>query len=95
MISIEPDQYVTVTSSTKKYLVATVVKRVDKMLFDVINKSIAGGQYLDFIDAGAGIYGRRYGINGGGIEFTILTNELAPFKEAINIAAGTAEKIPA
>ncbi|MBP7903600.1 MAG: BMP family ABC transporter substrate-binding protein, partial [Candidatus Planktophila sp.] len=36
LIAIEPDQYVTVTSSTKKYLYATVVKHVDKAIYDVI-----------------------------------------------------------
>ena len=95
LINIEPDQYITVTSATKKFLIASVVKRVDKAIFDVIALSTAKKQYLDILDADAGIYGRRYGITGGGIEFTIRSKELAALSDAINIAAATAEKIPA
>jgi basic membrane protein A and related proteins len=95
LINIEPDQYITVTSATKKFLIASVIKRVDKAIFDVIALSTAKKQYLDILDADAGIYGRRYGITGGGIEFTIRSKDLAALSDAINIAAATAEKIPA
>jgi len=95
LINIEPDQYITVTSATKKFLIASVIKRVDKAIFDVIALSTAKKQYLDILDADAGIYGRRYGITGGGIEFTIRSKGLAALSDAINIAAATAEKIPA
>lgn len=95
LINVEPDQYITVTSSTKKFLFASVVKRVDKAIFDIIALSTAKKQYLDILDADAGIYGRRYGITGGGIEFTIRSNELLAKSGSINIAAATAEKIPA
>ncbi len=95
LINIEPDQYITVTSATKKFLIATVVKRVDKAIYDVISLSTAKKQHLDILDAEAGIYGRRYGITGGGIEFTIRSQALAQLSGAINVAAATAEKIPA
>jgi basic membrane protein A len=95
LINIEPDQYITVTSATKKFLIASVVKRVDKAIFDVIALSLAKKQYLDILDADAGIYGRRYGITGGGIEFTIRSKELASLSNSINVAAAIAEKIPA
>lgn len=95
LINIEPDQYITVTSATKKYLIASVVKRVDKAMFDVISLAQANKQYLDILDSDAGIYGRRYGITGGGIEFTIRSGALMSLSEAINVAAATAEKIPA
>ena len=95
LISMEPDQYLSVTSSTKKFLLATVIKRVDKALYDVIALSVAKKQYLDILDENAGIYGRRYGITGGGIELSIRSKNLARFSDAINEAAATAEKIPA
>jgi len=95
LINVEPDQYITVTNATKKFLLASVVKRVDKAIFDIIALSTAKKQYLDILDADAGIYGRRYGITGGGIEFTIRSNELLAKSGSINIAAATAEKIPA
>ena len=95
LINIEPDQYITVTSATKKLLIASVVKRVDKAIYDVIALSVAKKQYLDILDADAGIYGRSCGITGGGIEFTVRSKELANVSDLINVAAATAEKIPA
>jgi basic membrane protein A len=95
LINIEPDQYLAVTSQTKKYLAATVVKRVDKAIVDIISKSLSGDQFLDYLDLDAGLFGSRYGINGGGIEFTVRSKELLAKSDAINIAAAKAEKITA
>jgi basic membrane protein A len=95
LINVEPDQYITVTRTTKKYLIASVVKRVDMAIFDIIALSKAQKQYLDILDGDAGIYGRRYGITGGGIEFTVRSKELEALSGSINIAAATAEKISA
>jgi basic membrane protein A len=95
LINVEPDQYLTVTNETKQYLLASVIKRVDKALFDLISKTVSHSQYLDFLNADVGIYGHRYGITGGGIEFSIRSKELQAKSGAINIAAATAEKIAA
>lgn len=93
LIAIEPDQYVTVTSSTKKYLYATVVKHVDKAIYDVIANAVSGKQRLDVLDADAGIYGHRYTVVGGGITFTTYLPALTAASAAINRAAVTASKI--
>ena len=95
MINVEPDQFITITNSTKRFLLATVIKRVDKAMYDIVALSLAKKQYLDILDEGVGIYGRRYGITGGGIELTIRSNSLLRLSSAINAAAATAEKIPA
>jgi len=95
MINVEPDQFITITNSTKRFLLATVTKRVDKAMYDIVALSLAKKQYLDILDEDAGIYGRRYGITGGGIELTIRSNSLLRLSNSINAAAATAEKIPA
>lgn len=95
LINIEPDQYLAVTNETKRFLAATVVKRVDKAIVDIISKSLSGDQFLDYLDLDAGIFGSRYGINGGGVEFTVRSKELLAKSDAINIAAVAAEKIAA
>jgi basic membrane protein A and related proteins len=95
MINVEPDQFITITNSTKRFLLATVIKRVDKAMYDIVALSLAKKQYLDILDEDAGIYGRRYGITGGGIELTIRSNSLLRLSNSINAAAATAEKIPA
>ncbi|MFZ9100161.1 MAG: BMP family lipoprotein [Candidatus Planktophila sp.] len=93
LINIEPDQFLTVTNSTKRYLLATVIKRVDKAIYDIVALSQEKRQYLDILDADAGIYGRRYEIAGGGIELTLRSTLLMRVSKAINVAAATAEKI--
>ena len=95
MINVEPDQFITITNSTKRFLLATVIKRVDKAMYDIVALSLAKKQYLDILDENAGIYGRRYGITGGGIELTVRSNSLLRLSNSINAAAATAEKIPA
>ncbi len=95
MINVEPDQFITITNSTKRFLLATVIKRVDKAMYDIVALSLAKKQYLDILDENAGIYGRRYGITGGGIELTVRSNSLLRLSNSINAAAAIAEKIPA
>lgn len=93
LIAIEPDQYVTVTSSTRKYLYATVVKHVDKAIYDVIANAVSGKQRLDVLDANAGIYGHRYTVIGGGISFRTYLPTLTAASASINKAAAAASKI--
>lgn len=93
LIAIEPDQYVTVTSSTKKYLYATVVKHFDKAIYDVIANAVSGTQRLDVLNAEAGIYGHRYTVVGGGITFTTYLPALTAASVSINKAAAAASKI--
>ena len=93
IITVEPDQYLTVSSATKKFLYATVVKHVDKAMYDVIAKAVSGNQYLDVLDASAGIYGHRYTVLSGGITFTTYLPSLTSASALINKAAAAAAKI--
>jgi basic membrane protein A len=93
LITSEPDQYVSVTPKTKKYLYATVVKHVDKAMYDVISKAVSGTQYLDVLDSVAGIYGHRYTLLSGGITFTTYLPALTGVTADINKVAATASKI--
>lgn len=93
LITIEPDQYVSVTSSTRKFLYATVVKHVDKAMYDVIEKAVSRKQYLDVLNPDAGIYGHRYTVIDGGISFTTYLPALTAATASINRAAAIAAKI--
>jgi basic membrane protein A len=93
MISTEPDQYLSVTAKSKKYLYATVVKHVDKAIYDVISMAVSGTQYLDALDKAAGIYGHRYTVTDGGITFTTYLPALTSATSEINKAAAVASKI--
>jgi basic membrane protein A len=93
MISLEPDQYVSVTAATKKFLYATIVKRVDVAMYDVITMALSDKQYLDFLDPIVGIYGHRYGLADGGITLTTYLPALTAASEQINTAAVQGSKL--
>ena len=90
LILTEPDLYLSVTSATSKYLLASVVKRVDIAVADVIGKAVNNSQLSDVLDAKAGIYGHRYTIADKGIEIVIKSKVLAAQAAAINTAASAA-----
>jgi basic membrane protein A len=87
LILTEPDLYLTVTPNTAKYLVASVVKRVDSAIEDVIGAAISGSQISDVLDAELGIYGRRYTISDKGIEIVLKSKVLLAQATVINAAA--------
>lgn len=93
LIVVEPDQYVTLTSSTKKYILASVMKRVDKAIVNFISESVAGRSPVDVIDPKLGIYGREYGIQNRGIEISLWSPSLAKYRKSIYLAALRAGKL--
>jgi len=93
LIVVEPDQYVTLTSGTKKYILASVMKRVDKAIVDFISESVAGRSPVDVIDSKLGIYGREYGIQNRGIEISLWSPSLAKYRKSIYLAALKAGKL--
>lgn len=93
VITIEPDQYLTVTSANQKYLLGAISKRVDNAILDLVNSAIKNQQISDILDPVAGIYGRSYGITGGNIELLIWAPKLQAFKASITAASRTAAKL--
>lgn len=93
MIGLVPDQFLAITPANQRFLYATVVKRVDVAIADLISKTILDRQYLDILDFQKGIYGIRYGINNDGITFTTFLPALTAQTPAINRAALQGAKI--
>ena len=93
LITVEPDQFLSVTSSTKKFVLATVVKRVDLALIDLLTKTLAGSSFYDEIDPVLGVYGYRYGISDKGIEITLRSPALIAKTAKINSASIIASKL--
>jgi basic membrane protein A len=87
LILTEPDLYLTVSPSTAKYLIASVVKRVDSSVEDLIGAAVNGSQISDVLDAEIGIYGRRYTISDKGIEIVLKSKALGTQAAVINAAA--------
>ena len=93
LITVEPDQFLSVTSSTKKFVLATVIKRVDLALIDLLTKTLDGSSLYDEVDPALGVYGYRYGISDKGIEITLRSPGLIAKTAAINSASIAAAKL--
>ena len=93
IITVEPDQFLSVTPSTKKFVLATVVKRVDLALIDLLTKTLDGSSLYDEVDPVLGVYGYRYGIVDKGIEITLRSPALIAKTSAINTASIAASKL--
>ena len=93
VITIEPDQFLTVTPANQKYLLGAISKRVDNAILDIVTSAIKDQQIIDILDPVQGIYGRSYGITGGNIELTIWAPKLLAFKALIAAASRTAAKL--
>ena len=93
VITIEPDQYLTVTSANQKYLLGAISKRVDNVILDLVTSAIRDQQIIDILDPIQGIYGRSYGITGGNIELLIWAPKLAVYKASIAAASQIAAKL--
>lgn len=93
LILIEPDQYVTVSAGAKRFILASLVKRVDKAIVDVLTESSSGRTVIDVLDANSGIYGRRYGIQNGGIELSLWSPLVSKYQKVINSSAVKASKL--
>ena len=93
IITVEPDQFLSVTSTTKKFVLATVVKRVDLALVDLLTKTLDGTSLYDEVDPVLGVYGYRYGISDRGIEITLRSPTLIAKASKINSASIAASKV--
>ena len=92
IITVEPDQFLSVDAATKRFVIATVVKRVDLALIDLLTKTLDGSSLYDEIDPALGVYGHRYGISDKCIEITLRLPALVAKTAKINSASIAASK---
>ena len=93
IITVEPDQFLSVTTSTKKLVLATVIKRVDLALIDLLTKTLEGSSLYDEVDPVLGVYGHRYGISDKSIEITLRSPALISKTSAVNTASIAASNL--
>jgi basic membrane protein A and related proteins len=93
IITVEPDQFLSVDAATKRFVLATVVKRVDLALIDLLTKTLAGSSLYDEVDADLGVYGHRYGISDKSIEITLRLPALISKTAKVNSASIAASKL--
>jgi len=95
LINVEPDQFFTVDAANKKFVIATIVKRVDLALLDLIKTTIAGSTLYDEIDPDLGVFGRSYGISQKAVEITVRSPALLAAAKRINLAGKIAADLEA
>lgn len=95
LIGVAPDQFLSVTPANQKFIYATVVKRVDIAIENLIERTLNGNFYTDILDAEKGIYGFEYGIADGAISLTTYLPALTAVAPVINRLALQGSKIKA
>jgi basic membrane protein A len=93
IIGVAPDQFLSVTPANQKFIYATVVKRVDIAIEDLIEKTLNDDFYTDVLNAEKGIYGFEYGISGSAISLTTYLPALTALAPVINRLALQGSKI--
>ena len=85
-IGVDSDQYLTASADEKKNMLTSMIKRVDRAVYDVIATAVAGSSVNDVLDA-SGIYGRKYDLALDGVGVSYSGGYITKYKAAIDKAA--------
>ncbi len=86
-IGVDADQYLTASADEQKNMLTSMLKRVDRAVYDVIATSVAGSSVNDVLDAKAGIYGRQYSLAIDGVGVSYSGGYINKYKAQIDKAA--------
>lgn len=86
-IGVDSDQYLSASAAEKKNMLTSMIKRVDRAVYDVIATVVAGSSVNDIIDGDAGIYGRVYDLSLGGVGVSYSGGYINKYKAQIDKAA--------
>ncbi len=86
-IGVDSDQYLSASAAEKKNMLTSMLKRVDRAVYDVIATAVAGSSVNDVLDANAGIYGRHYNLALDGVGVSYSGGYITKYKAAIDKAA--------
>ncbi len=86
-IGVDSDQYMTASAAEKKNMLTSMLKRVDRAVYDIIAEAVAGSSVNDILDAEKGIYGRHYNLALGGVGVSYSGGYINKYKAQINKAA--------
>lgn len=75
-----PDQFFLNISAGKKNQYLVITKRYEFVVEQMIATDLANKNILDILDAGKGIYGRRFGIKEGGVSVVLLSRKPLPLR---------------
>ena len=85
-IGVDSDQYLTASEAEKKNMLTSMIKRVDRAVYDVIATAVSGSSVNDVLDE-AGIYGRVYNLSLDGVGVSYTGGYINKYKAQIDKAA--------
>ena len=85
-IGVDSDQYLSATDAEKKNMLTSMIKRVDRAVYDVIATAVAGSSVNDVLDE-SGIYGRVYNLSLDGVGVSYSGGYINKYKAQIDKAA--------
>jgi basic membrane protein A len=85
-IGVDSDQYLTASDAEKKNMLTSMIKRVDRAVYDVIATAVSGSSVNDVLDE-AGIYGRVYNLSLDGVGVSYTGGYINKYKAQIDKAA--------
>ena len=86
-IGVDSDQWLTASAAEKKNMLTSMLKRVDRAVYDVIATAVAGSSVNDVLDADKGIYGRKYDLTLAGVGLSYSGGHINKYKAQIDKAA--------
>jgi basic membrane protein A len=86
-IGVDSDQYLTVSADEQANMLTSMLKRVDRAVYDVISAAVNGTSVNDVLDAAAGTVGRSYGLELDGVGVSYSGDFITKYKDQIDKAA--------
>jgi basic membrane protein A len=86
-IGVDSDQYLTASAAEQANMLTSMLKRVDRAVYDVIAAAVNGTSVNDVIDATAGINGRVYSLELDGVGVSYSGDHATKYKDQIDKAA--------
>jgi basic membrane protein A len=86
-IGVDSDQYLTASADEQANMLTSMLKRVDRAVYDVIAAAVNGSSVNDVLDATAGTFGRSYGLELDGVGVSYSGDYITKYKDQIDKAA--------
>jgi basic membrane protein A len=86
-IGVDSDQYLTASAAEQANMLTSMLKRVDRAVYDVISAAVNGTTVNDVLDAAAGTNGRVYGLELDGVGVSYSGDYITKYKDQIDKAA--------
>jgi basic membrane protein A len=86
-IGVDSDQYLNASAAEQANMLTSMLKRVDRAVYDVISAAVNGSTVSDVLDAAAGTVGRTYGLDLDGVGVSYSGDYITKYKDQIDKAA--------